>query len=408
MRILWITNIMMPPICEAMGLPSPATGGWMYSSLKRLMDNSTHKFAVATIYESNEFICREVDNITYYLLPLRGKSPFAYNCHLEKFWVHIKSSFCPDIVHIHGSELPHGLAYVKSCGNIGAVVSIQGIISVYARYFTAGIEFRDIKKSLTLRDVLKHNSILQGQQSFINRGKAEIELLASVNNIIGRTEWDKTHALTINQNAQYHYCGETLRDPFYKHKWAYDKCEPHSIFVSQASYPIKGLHMLIKALPLILRHYPDTRVYVAGPDPTNGPLWRISGYGKFLRKLIKRLGIRPYIIFTGLLDEETMCQRYLKSNVFVCCSAIENSPNSLGEAQLLGMPYVASLVGGIPEIVNWDSNVLYRFEEYEMLAQKIVTIFESNNNFQIETDLSRYDGERNCSELLKIYNRLSD
>ena len=56
-----------------------------------------------------------------------------------------------------------------------------------------------------------------------------------------------------------------------------------------------------------------------------------------------------------------MCDRYLKSNLFVCCSAIENSPNSLGEAQLLGMPYVASFVGGVPEIAGMNADVLYRF-----------------------------------------------
>ena len=89
--------------------------------------------------------------------------------------------------------------------------------------------------------------------------------------------------------------------------------------------------------------------------------------------MIARLGISEHIEFTGMLDEKAMCDRYLKSNLFVCCSAIENSPNSLGEAQLLGMPYVASFVGGVPEIAGMNADVLYRFEETEMLAKKYVT-----------------------------------
>ena len=166
--------------------------------------------------------------------------------------------------------------------------------------------------------------------------------------------------------------------------------------------------MLLKALPLLLRKYPDTKVYVAGGDPTARPFWRITGYGKYLQQLVKKLGVEMHIKFTGSLNEEAMCQRYLKSNVFVCCSAIENSPNSLGEAQLLGMPYVASFVGGVPEIVNYNPDVLYRFEEYEMLADRIIRIFDSNDKIKIpDFDFNRYDGAINTQLLQNIYTKIA-
>ena len=410
MKVLWITNIMMPAICAAMDEPVPATGGWMSSSLNRLLKDSSIEIAVATVYSGKEYLRKEIDGVVYYLLPLSGKSMVKYHSFLERYWQTVKDDFVPDVVHVHGSEYPHGLAYVNANGPRGVVVSLQGIISSIARYYASGIDFTSVKKYLTFRDFIKHGGILRGQKSFIKRGKEEIELLKRVNHIIGRTDWDKAHAWAINPQAQYHYCGETLRDTFYKHKWDYSKCEPHSIFVSQASYPIKGLHMLLKALPLILRKYPDTKVYVAGSGPTSLPFWRITSYGKYILGLIQKLNIREHIHFTGSLDEEAMCQRYLQSNVFVCCSSIENSPNSLGEAQLLGMPYVASFVGGVPEIVNWNSDVLYRFDEYEMLAKKICAVFENKDKFKDISNLSRYDGEQNSNDLLQIYtyiNRIS-
>jgi len=406
MKVLWITNIMMPPLAKAKALPVPAIGGWMYSSLKRLFTQNDIEMAVATVYNGKLYDTSCIDNIKYYLIPLDGKKAVEYNTGIEAYWHRIHDEFHPDVVHIHGSEYPHGLAYINACGPSGVVVSIQGLISVYTRYYASGIAFSDTKKT-TFRDKIRRDGILRGQKSFEKRGRFEIELLSHVNHIIGRTEWDKAHAWAINPKAQYHHCGETLRDSFYNHRWVYEKCEPHSIFVSQASYPIKGVHMLFEALPLILHHYPDTKVYVAGYDSTVAPWWRIGSYGKYLKKMIARLGISEHIEFTGMLDEKAMCDRYLKSNLFVCCSAIENSPNSLGEAQLLGMPYVASFVGGVPEIAGMNADVLYRFEETEMLAKKICDIFALGSSYKpAQYDASMYDGAANTQSLLETYRQI--
>lgn len=392
----------MPTLCEELGWPIPAIGGWMYSSLKRLKDISDCKIAVATVYSGKEFIRRQIDGVQYYLLPLNGKSKTNYNHKLESFWLQVQNEFSPEVVHIHGTEYPHGLAYVKSCGNKGVVVSIQGLVSVCARYYNDGIDFKDLR-IYTFRDFIRRGGFLANQRSFERLGTYECELISRVNHIIGRTEWDKAHCWAINPNAKYHHVGETLRPSFYNAKWTYENCETHSIFVSQASYPIKGLHMLLKAMPLVLHYYPDTKIYVAGGDITIQPWWRITSYGKYLKNLIQKYNLREHIIFTGMLNEEKMCAQYLKANVFVCCSAIENSPNSLGEAQLLGVPYLATFAGGIPEIVNMNPQVLYRYEEYEELAKKICEIFK---NYEIQSNSPvtyLYDQTKNTASLLSTY-----
>lgn len=406
MNILWITNIALPPVCEDLGWPVPAVGGWMHSSLKLIKGIAENKFAVATVYNGKEVIKREIDGVRYYLLPLCGKSHIRYNKGLETYWKQVSEELKPDVVHIHGSEYPHGLAYVKACGSKNVVVSLQGIISSYARYYTGSLSRNEIIKSITFRDFIK-GGIYKAQKEFIFRGKLEKELLRTVDHIIGRTDWDKAHAWAINPNAQYHYCGETLRDSFYLNKWHYSNCEPHTIFVSQANYPIKGLHKLLEAIPLVLRQYPDTKVYVAGSDKNAKPWYRLTGYGKYLKKLIKKNKLEQHVFFTGVLNEQQMCQRYIDSNLFVCCSAIENSPNSLGEAQMLGMPYLATFAGGIPEIVNYNSDVLYRFEEHEMLAKKICIFFGMKSNLNtLEFDRKRYDMNINSQLLIDIYKKI--
>lgn len=406
MRILWITNIKLPPLCEQLQLPVPSIGGWMYSSLKRLVVNSQDSYGVATIWEGKELKEYNINNVTYYLLPLNGKISTEYNNHLEKYWRMIKASFKPDIIHIHGTEYPHGLAYVNSCGSNGVVVSIQGIISCIAKYYTAGITNARIKKNITLRDILK-GGIISQQKSFERRRKSEIQLIKSVNHIIGRTEWDRAHIWALNPFVNYYHVGETLRDSFYGKKWRYGLCEPHSIFISQASYPIKGFHKLLEALPLVLKCFPDTKVYVAGADIHNQPWYRIGTYANYIKHMILKWNLNDVVKFVGNLNEEQMSQQYLKSNLFICCSAIENSPNSLGEAQVLGVPHLASFVGGIPEIVNYNSNVLYRFEETEMLAKKICDIFGKGDNIDIPTyDMNMYDGNSNLEALRIVYKQI--
>lgn len=406
MRVLWITNIMLPPICEALNIKVPVTGGWMYSSLKNLQKFDDLEFAVATVYNGREFVSRLIGNTTYYLLPIGNKNNQRYLPHLEPLWHRVNQEFKPDIIHIHGTEYTQGLAYIRACGNKGVVVSIQGLVSVYERYYLAGILPKEIIRNITLRDTLRCDNIFKQKKKFLQRGEYEKEYIRSVKHVIGRTSWDKAHVRAINPDIHYHFCNETLRDEFYKHTWNYESCEKHSIFSSQAGYPIKGLHQLLKAMPLILREYPDTKLYVAGGDITKSKWYRLSGYASYIKRLIEENGLRDMVNFTGMLSEKDMCARYLRSNVFVCPSAIENSPNSLGEAQLLGVPCIAAYVGGVPDMMRGCEDNMYRFEEAEMLAEKICETFSQKSNVAIinrEIPLQRHNSKLNAEQMYRIY-----
>lgn len=407
MKILWITNMMMPPLAIKMGKNVKAGGGWMYSSLKRLKNLSNMELSVATVYSGHELVSHSLDGIKYLAVPLRKHSIDTYNKHLEDYWRKIQTEIKPDVVHIHGSEYPHGLAYIKATKASNVVVSVQGLVSKYSEYYLGGIPEIECLKSLSFYDLAKNNSLLSQQKRFRERGQYEIELLRNVNHIIGRTEWDKSNAWTINPFANYHHCGETLRDVFYKHKWNYDNCEPHTIFVSQAGYPIKGFHRLLDAIAYVIPFYHDTHVYVPGANIIDLPWYKISSYGKYLKSKIMKLGLKEHITFLGPLNENDMCAQFLKCNLFICPSIIENSPNSLGEAQLLGVPYISSICGGTPQICGYDYDHLYRFEETASLAYKIYNVFEAASNYSLSpVDLNIYDGNRNLDQLIKVYNTI--
>ncbi len=413
MKILWITNILMPAISKEIGIKTSVFGGWMASSAKYLSESDGVELAIATVYSGDSLISKELEGIRYYLLPFKGKRT-KYNPSLEQYWRRVHDEYSPDVVHIHGSEYPYGLAYVRACGNTNVVVSIQGMTSVYANHYYADIDVFTILKNISISDFLIGKTIFGGRRTFLKRGLLECRLLEKVQHVIGRTTWDRMHSECINSNVNYHFCNETLRNAFYDGKWSYKECSKHTIFVPQASYPIKGVHKVVEAMAFIAARYPDVKLRIAGANiikhGTIKEKIAISGYGKIVLSLIKKHNLEDKICFTGLLGEVEMKHEYLKANVFVCPSSIENSPNSLGEAQLLGTPCVASYVGGIPDMVSHnETGFLYRFEDVEMLASYICKVFEMKDGaeefFRKERDeaLARHNGETNNQTLLEIY-----
>ena len=382
----------------------------MLGSAEQLVKYDEIQLAVATPTPLvKELTFLKGAKMSYYLLPY-GKGNCLYNKEYESYWKYINEEFHPDVVHIHGTEFTHGLSFVKACGSNNVVVSIQGLVSVIADYYLCGLKTFDVFRNITERDLIV-GTLFHDRKEFSKRGKYEIELLQSVNHVIGRTSWDKAHIWAINPHVQYHFCNETLRPEFYNgDKWEYTKCVPHSIFLSQANYPIKGIHVFVKAIPLIQRDFPNVSIRVAGQDICSvrkfkGIVPIRSGYEKYVSRLIKRLNVEGRIEFVGRLNAEEMKQEYLKCNVFVCPSSVENSPNSLGEAQILGTPCVCSYAGGVPDLMKGYEKFMYRFEDAVMLAKNICDIFKSTKNQVNMIDIARkrHDREDNAMRLIEIY-----
>ena len=373
MRVLWVVNTVFPDLAKRLGQPEPVFGGWMYGAAAILAKCAPIELSVATVHPGEPLLAERIGDIDYHLLTSRRD--------LKQQWQAIIDQHKPDVIHVHGTEYPHGLELLQIAPGIPAIVSIQGLVSVCARYYLAGLSFSDVFRNITFRDVVRMDTLFQQQRSMAQRGEVEREYIARATAIMGRTDWDRAHVEALRPDAPYVHCDEMLRDEFYgDERWAYKDCKPHSIFVSQASYPIKGLHQLIKAAAIVKCHYPDIEIRVAGVDITDASSWRSrirrGGYGKYLRRLIEATGMQDTVRFLGVLDAAQMKVEYLRCNVSVCPSAIENSSNSIAETQILGVPVIASQVGGIDTMTgSFTVGQTYRFDEYEMLASQIRSAF---------------------------------
>ena len=136
-----------------------------------------------------------------------------------------------------------------------------------------------------------------------------------------------------------------------------------------------------------------------------------EGYGRYLLKLLRKLDCRNNIEFIGPLNSREMKQELLSANLFLLPSSIDNSPNALGEAQMLGVPCVASRVGGVADMIpNDDTGKMYRFSDISELAYAVCSTFETSSGFDNkkmrEVAAQRHNKKKNVSDLVAIYNHL--
>ena len=383
MNILWLTNVAMPEASLLMNEKPTPFGGWFASASVALADEDGIKLSIAFPKNGlSDVLVLKGEKITFYAFPPVSEKDVRFNIqniYLKKILNETK----PDIVHIFGTEYAHTLAMVNACQKGKVVISIQGLTSVISMHYLTGIPAK-VQNRFTIRDFIKQDNLKQQQSKFIKRGAFEFEALRKVKHIIGRTTWDRACTSQINPDAKYYICNETLRNEFYKHAWDIEKCEKHSIFVSQGAYPIKGLHFMLEAMPLILKHFPDAKLYVGGQNiiksDTLKDKLKMSSYGKYIKELIKRYNLGKSIVFTGILEEKQMCERFLQSHVFVSPSIVENESNSLSEAKIMGVPSVASYVGGVTDrIEHGKDGFFYQHDASYMLAHYVCEIFKNKD-----------------------------
>lgn len=417
MNILWISNIVLPEALSLMGVNNimRGTGGWMIGAANSLLQNSTNNLFIASpTNRVTNLVELKGEKIRYFLFPL-GSGNHKYNPSFESYYKRIREIIKPDIVHIHGTEFSHSLAFVRACGPERVVASIQGMTSEYAKFKTAGLTTCNILRHLSISDIFMKQSLFHKVSDLKVCGKSEVALIKELKHVIGRTIWDKANTWAINQNINYYFCNETLRPEFYTdEQWSYERCNKHTIFCNQPTNTNKGFHQLLKALPLVVKHYPDTKVYLSGIDSLKADSFKHklieTGYIRYLRDVIKKAGLDKHLFFLGPLDAEQMKRQYLNANIFVSPSTIENSPNSIGEAQILGTPVISSYVGGVPDMIeNNVTGFLYRFEETNTLAYLICKIFEGDVDLEtmslneIKVAKIRHNPSINNATLLQIY-----
>lgn len=129
--------------------------------------------------------------------------------------------------------------------------------------------------------------------------------------------------------------------------------------------PEKGVDTLLSAFSLLTKQDRDVYLAIAG-----------DGFLKYpIEELAQSLGVRNRVFFLGQVDDINSFLSCL--DVFVLASRSEGFPLALQEAMWKGLPVVTTNVGGIPELMNQNKNLLAPPDQPELLAEKLTFIIDN-------------------------------
>lgn len=413
MNVLWVISQMLPEMTEHVGKKASNFGGWVRSMLAELKKEESLSLGVVSCDPSVEAIEHfRQDNVEYWILPIKGKNRDVS----EDDCARVLEQFHPDIVHIEGTEWSISKRFSEQKGTVN-LVSLQGILNGYEPYQYGDLPIADLMFSWSIKKMIVGWTLFWRKRLlFDHRLAIEKATIENADNIMGRTVWDRAHSYRFNKTAHYYRCNRTLRHSFYTNQWQYEQCQKHAIFVGNGYSALKGGHFVIEAVKQLVDEYPDIQLVFAGEDPylhKRTDFKKRIGYSYYLRRLLDDPKLKGHITFVGEQSEKDMVNRLLNANVYVLPSLIENSPNTLGEAMIMGVPCVSAYTGGAGEMaIDEKEAFLYRAGDATMMAWQIKRVFDLKDNVMDmcqraqEHARKTHDPQQNVKDLLFAYQQI--
>ena len=180
------------------------------------------------------------------------------------------------------------------------------------------------------------------------------------------------------------------------------------VFSTTSDLSHKGTECLLEAFALLRRAgRPRATLRIAGFAAE-------SSAGRTYARRARSLGVEAGIEWLGRLDAQRLANELAAADVFAYPTHIDNSPNALAEAMLVGLPCVATYVGGIPSmIVDARDGLLVPSRDPFALADGVCTLLDDRGLAEEvglrarATALQRHDPETVTRRMLEIYNAVA-
>jgi glycosyltransferase involved in cell wall biosynthesis len=351
MRVLWFTNT---PSCFSLGSNPYNGGGWIASAEKAFHHIPKVELAVSFLLDNQQFKS-ENNGVVYYPIPYYRMSylqkiskylSFISEKTLIKFeekqWPYyldkfkkIIDDFNPDIIHVWGSEGYFGL--VSKITDIPVVLHVQGILNPYLNAFLPPfVSWNNYGKGIADRFNAFSNKCIWQMNCYRER-----VIYDGISYYLGRTDWDKRVCHVLNPSSEYFHVDEILRDPFYCDS---ERCIPDKLtIITTISNPLyKGFDLVLKTAKILKENLNLDFEWLC--------------FGNINPSFIERnVGIKHQdvnVSIKGVISSEELKSIQLNATLYFHPSYIDNSPNSVCESQMLGVPVISTNVGGISSLVD--------------------------------------------------------
>lgn len=405
MKVLWFTNT--PSNYKAAG--GYNGGGWISSLEKEMVKRSDIQLGIS-FFKNNEPHKVIKEKTIYFPLEMGKRSlleklknrflkPEKIDSLNVAKYIKIIDEFKPDVIEVFGTEDSFGL--ITKNIDIPVVIHIQGLLMPYDNaYFPPSISKHNyLWSDFNLISILKRKILLT---NFYNNANREIRIIKSNKNFIGRTVWDERIIKLFNQNSIYFYGSEILREVFYEDQ---NRTLPNkTIIITTISSPLyKGFDVVLKTAKLLKEEYNLDFTWIVYGDLSP----------KYIENKVGIFSSDVNVELRGVVSAAELKKSLLGATCLVHPSYIDNSPNSICEAQILGVPVIATNVGGIPTLLkDGMAGWLVPSNDPFQMAY-LIKMLSKNLSLNIEKGLigkniakQRHDKVEIVDELIKIYNTL--
>jgi glycosyltransferase involved in cell wall biosynthesis len=196
----------------------------------------------------------------------------------------------------------------------------------------------------------------------------EREIMKCNHYFMGRTDWDKDIVKYYSDGGKYYHCEETIREEIYDslEKWKFhERNEIRLVTIGNAG-SLKGNEIMLKTAWLLKNEFHIDFEWIYTSDDN-----RMCFFENLVDIKCKDVNIK----LIGRIDAKRIAAELCNAEFYVHTSIIDNSPNTLCEAQLIGTPVISTNAGGIPQLVeNGESGFLYPYSEAYALAFRIMSL----------------------------------
>ena len=413
-KILWFSN------CIQSYGSNKASGSWLFSMARLLV--STGKIHLVNITRRRSGNSEKIEhniideNFEEYILPnwksVKNGWPSDENCNKIK---ELCVTIAPDIIHVWGVE-NYFCTLIPTFKTVAALLlEIQGLHAPCANVYYGDLSIRETIECFGMREILFpfKKSIYKDKSSMGRSGKTDEKAIRLYRHISTQSKWIRDQIKLINSEACIYETGMSIREEFWKaKKWEYDRKAKDFYCSAAGPAPYKSIQTAIRALDLVIRKYPDSKLYIIGNFNDSNWLHQ-PGYLTFIKKMIKKKELESNIIFTGSLNAEGIIKVMHKCLGMIQTSYVESYSLAVAEAQVIGIPSIISYAGAMPELaVNYESGIFFTPGDYVSCASKMIELIENKelasrlSKKAYELAYKRNNDEKVLSRQLEIYNKL--